>query len=278
MVDTQAFIEALCTTPRDQALAVLGELLRNRPTLAPAIVGFACPDLTYAPARGISEKRAMGTLKSFSQKTGFGFIACPELHEAQHRLHSWFCPVFGADVFVHVKQMGPFSSVLMPGTPVTFAVVIGKENKPQAYDVQPMDGLLAESTIHNVSESMVDMSQMSQMATFPGAFTGLGGFQDPFTGFGHTEIPPKTAPAAAKRKWEDVTAELGRFRGVVKSFNGAKGFGFIISEELQAHGYTQDVFLSQAHTPATAQAGSNVSFTAFLNERSQPQAKNVELI
>ncbi|CAK8993990.1 unnamed protein product [Durusdinium trenchii] len=235
MVDTQAFIEALCTTPRDQALAVLGELLRNRPTLAPAIVGFACPDLTYAPARGISEKRAMGTLKSFSQKTGFGFIACPELHE-----------VFGADVFV--------------------------------YDVQPMDGLLAESTIHNVSESMVDMSQMSQMATFPGAFTGLGGFQDPFTGFGHTEIPPKTAPAAAKRKWEDVTAELGRFRGVVKSFNGAKGFGFIISEELQAHGYTQDVFLSQAHTPATAQAGSNVSFTAFLNERSQPQAKNVELI
>eukprot|EP00913_Durusdinium_trenchii_P006511 g6118.t1 len=167
----------------------------------------------------------MGTLKSFSQKTGFGFIACPELHE-----------VFGADVFVHVKQMGPFSSVLMPGSgssenchvflPDFFSVFVAAfENKPQAYDVQPMDGLLAESTIHNVSESMVDMSQMSQMATFPGAFTGLGGFQDPFTGFGHTEIPPKTAPAAAKRKWEDVTAELGRFRGVVKSFNGAKGFG-----------------------------------------------------
>lgn len=118
-----------------QVLLVLTELLRNRPTVAPAIVGFACPNLqlafpslvgtaprTYAPARGLSEKRAMGMLKSFSVKTGFGFIACPELQEP-----------FGQDVFLHVKQMGPYAKLLMPGMPVTFAVVLGKENRPQAH-------------------------------------------------------------------------------------------------------------------------------------------------
>ncbi|CAJ1428814.1 unnamed protein product [Effrenium voratum] len=130
MVDTEAFINALCTTSREQAVSVISELLKNRPTLAPSVVNFACPDLTYAPARGLAENRAIGTLKSFSAKTGFGFIHCPELHE-----------VFGADVFVHMKQLG-HAQVLPAGTPVTFACVLGKENKPQAYDVQPMDGVL----------------------------------------------------------------------------------------------------------------------------------------
>lgn len=35
------------------------------------------------------------------------------------------------------------------------------------------------------------------------------------------------------------------------------------SQELQAHGYTQDVFLSQAHTPATAQAGEEDDLLSF---------------
>ena len=33
----EAFVEALMTMPREQAVAVLGELLRNRPTLAPRL-------------------------------------------------------------------------------------------------------------------------------------------------------------------------------------------------------------------------------------------------
>lgn len=277
IVDTQAFVEALMTMPREQAVAVLGELLRNRPTLAPSIVGFACPDLTYAPARGMTEKRAMGTLKSFSAKTGFGFIACPELHE-----------VFGADVFVHIKQMGPFASVLTPGTAVTFAVVIGKENKPQAYDVQPMDGVLAESIIQSVGETMQDMSMgpMAPMGPMAFAAPGLaaGPFVPPYGDFqgvppgGIPQPGPPSGTGGAKRKWDDPSAELGRYRGVVKSFNGTKGFGFIICEELQQQGFPQDVFLGQAQAPPTCQAGANVNFTAFLNERSQPQAKNVEII
>eukprot|EP00409_Alexandrium_fundyense_P003644 CAMPEP_0185905930 /NCGR_PEP_ID=MMETSP0196C-20130402/5092_1 /TAXON_ID=2932 /ORGANISM="Alexandrium fundyense, Strain CCMP1719" /LENGTH=58 /DNA_ID=CAMNT_0028625567 /DNA_START=23 /DNA_END=195 /DNA_ORIENTATION=+ len=54
---------------------------------------------------------------------GFGFIDCPELHA-----------VFGNDVFLHNKQLGEFG----PGAMVTFAVCLSKDNKPQAYDLQPM--------------------------------------------------------------------------------------------------------------------------------------------
>jgi len=270
----QAFMDALLATPREQAVMVLQELLRNRPMLAPAIVGFACPDLTYAPARGMAEKRAMGTLKSFSQKTGFGFIACPELHK-----------VFGADVFVHVKQMGPYSGILMPGTAVTFAVVMGKENKPQAYDVQPMDGVLADSMV--LFQTMGDNFQ--DTSSCPMTF-GNNSWTPPNltpSNFGELQGAPQmnqmNGPSggnshAGKRKWEDPSAELGRFQGVVKSFNGAKGFGFIICEDLQQQGYPQDVFLGQVQAPPACQAGSKVNFTAFLNDRSQPQAKNVEMI
>ncbi|CAJ1333116.1 unnamed protein product [Effrenium voratum] len=54
-----------------------------------------------------------------------------------------------------------------------------------------------------------------------------------------------------------------------------KGFGFLLSEELQALGYVQDIFLGQMHAPQNCQAGLAVSFTAFLNERNQPQAKDL---
>ena len=41
----EAFVEALMTMPREQAVAVLGELLRNRPTLAPRL--GAVVDVVY---------------------------------------------------------------------------------------------------------------------------------------------------------------------------------------------------------------------------------------
>eukprot|EP00434_Breviolum_minutum_P004411 symbB.v1.2.003886.t1/scaffold211.1/size373615/27 len=50
------------------------------------------------------------------------------------------------------------------------------------------------------------------------------------------------------------------------------------NSDLQQQGYPQDVFLGQVQAPPACQAGSKVNFTAFLNDRSQPQAKNVEMI
>eukprot|EP00438_Fugacium_kawagutii_P006130 Skav215476 [mRNA] locus=scaffold4792:60971:66671:+ [translate_table: standard] len=100
-------------------------------------------------------------------------------------------------------------------------------------------------------------------------------------------VPGPGAGPASKRKWEARGARAPGYpwpsTGTtscdwVKSFNAVKGFGFIICEVLQQQGYPQDVFLGQAHAPPGCQGGNNVNFTAFLNDRGQPQAKNVEII
>ena len=41
------------------ATAPQNEALKQRPRLAPAVVGFACPALTYAPARAMAERRRL---------------------------------------------------------------------------------------------------------------------------------------------------------------------------------------------------------------------------
>lgn len=53
---------------------------------------------------------------------GVGFIDCPELKA-----------VFQTDVYVHKNQVG----ALPIGTEVNFAILLSKDMKPQAFDLQP---------------------------------------------------------------------------------------------------------------------------------------------
>eukprot|EP00929_Paragymnodinium_shiwhaense_P027489 TRINITY_DN16127_c0_g1_i1.p1 TRINITY_DN16127_c0_g1~~TRINITY_DN16127_c0_g1_i1.p1 ORF type:complete len:250 (+),score=82.02 TRINITY_DN16127_c0_g1_i1:69-818(+) len=119
-VDAQSIANALASVDEDTAVSIITTVVAARPELAPPVVNFAVPDLTYPPARSLTERRAKGVLKSFNAEKGFGFIDCRELRE-----------VFGHDVFVHAKQLHG----LPPGTPVNFCVVLNKDNKLQAFDV-----------------------------------------------------------------------------------------------------------------------------------------------
>merc|ERR1719162_2112428 len=76
--------------------------------------------MAYAPSSILTAKRARGFIKSFNAATGFGFIDCPQLKE-----------LFGRDVFVHGKQMRGHTV----GSAVSFAIVLNKENQPQAFDI-----------------------------------------------------------------------------------------------------------------------------------------------
>ena len=42
--------------------------------------------------------------------------------------------VFGCDVFAHAKQIGGFT----PGTEVSFAILLNKDSKPQAFDIEEL--------------------------------------------------------------------------------------------------------------------------------------------
>lgn len=77
------------------------------------------------------------------------------------------------------------------------------------------------------------------------------------------------------QKGMDEQQVLGTFQGVIKSFNHAEnGYGFIDCPELKSGGYN-DVFLHREQR-GEFDVGSEVVFVAFLNRKSQPQAKELQ--
>merc|ERR1719487_2749168 len=124
MADPQAdfLVNAIAALDDDIAVKVITDTLTLRPEVAPVVVTQTCPDLTYAPASSMTSRRSAGIVKTSVGANGFGFLACPEIKL-----------IFGQDVYVHKDQLGD----LAPGTEVNFAVLLSKDMKPQAFDIQP---------------------------------------------------------------------------------------------------------------------------------------------
>merc|ERR1712039_190874 len=74
---------------------------------------------------GVTDRSFTGTVKSFNENKGFGFIACDEIMEQ-----------FGGDVFLHHQQFRG----LEVGQEVTFEVFLNKDQKPQAKGVAAAGG------------------------------------------------------------------------------------------------------------------------------------------
>merc|ERR1719487_1408005 len=115
-------IDAILGLDDDIAVKVITDTLTLRPEVAPVVVNKTCPALTYAPASSMTSRRSAGIVKNLAGANGFGMLACPEIKL-----------IFGSDVHVHKDQLGDMA----PGTEVNFAVLLSKDNKPQAFDLQP---------------------------------------------------------------------------------------------------------------------------------------------
>merc|ERR1712194_298759 len=72
----------------------------------------------------------------------------------------------------------------------------------------------------------------------------------------------------------DPSQVIGTFIGTIKSFNPKSGFGFIVSADLKAAGHDKDVFLMHQQME-DFEVGAQVQFTAFLNNKGSPQAKDL---
>lgn len=241
--EAQAVAAMLQGMDAESAVAAISQVLTAKPELAPAIVGFAVPDLTYAPSRAFTERRAKGVVKQYNEVSGFGFIECPELHA-----------VFGKDVFVHARQLSCFEI----GTEVTFAVVLNKDNKPQAVDLLNMHGKGGDGKTHGKGVSAGGKGK------FDGFSKGVGGGGS----FGKGGKLSTAKP--------DEQATLGQFTGFIKSFNNKNGygFGFIQSEEMKAQGYATDVYVHHLQLNG-CEVMQEISFVAYLNSKMQPQARDV---
>jgi len=306
-VNVASLVDTLGMLDGETAVQLINQVLRARPELTPAIVGIACPELTYAPARAMTERRPKGVIKSFDQHQGFGFIACPEL-----------TAVFGEDVFIHGKQMGSFDI----GSEVSFAVTLSEDNKPQAYDVQHLMLGMMQNPMHTQLQMQQQQIMMMQgmgnsatgkagwgggwasdgwatsgcsMGSWGGDYSaGWGdmssgwadhGWGDPMRGCkrgkgggcclpgGGYAAAACAAPGAEAQDAESAT--LGQFSGSIKSFDEKNGFGFIECTPLRRQGYDRDVFLHQSQRGGLA-VGTEVTFIAYLNTSGQLRARFVQ--
>lgn len=73
----------------------------------------------------------------------------------------------------------------------------------------------------------------------------------------------------------DDSQVLGDFMGSIKSFNPKSGYGFIDCPDLRAQGHDKDVFLHHQQL-GEFEVGAQIQFTAFLNQKGSPQAKDLK--
>lgn len=103
-------------------LALLTSVLEKRTTVLQDLVDWAIPDRAYVSSRLLADCRGIGTIKSFSDAKGYGFVDCPAVKAS-----------FDCDVFLHHAQRQHFEV----GHEVSFALLLNDDRKPQAFDLAP---------------------------------------------------------------------------------------------------------------------------------------------
>lgn len=297
--DEQAVQDALVNMEDEVAAGILVNLLQAKPELAPVLVTVALPDMAYAPSSILTAKRAHGAIKSFNEEKGFGFIDCPQLKE-----------LFGRDVFVHGKQMRGHTV----GSACSFAIVLNKDNHPQAFDIMEEDEGKGKG---GKAAGKMDAGAGKGKAMFDpwtgepygkgydkgydkgfdkgygkfdagyGGDKGYGKFDAGWggdKGFGKAEMkgwgkPDKGAGKGGEKGKQqtnigpNVAEVLGQSIGTIKSFSDKNGYGFIDSPEVKELGY-QDVFIHHQQM-GNFKVGDEVVFTCYLNDKGNPQAKDL---
>lgn len=279
--------QALQGLEDENLLAVLQGVLQDRTGVLQALVDWAVPGLVYIPSKAITERRIMGVIKSYSPKDGYGFIACPEVQE-----------VFGCDVFLHASQMGQLGL----GDRVNFAVLLNKDQKPQAFDVA-----LGEPGSWDSKQQAANLGGAAGKGLQEWGGKGKG-YGKPWDGYAEWDKGAKGwdkgwgkgsyyggvdpwnaatwkgggvvkgagagvgATAGAGREMPGVTDR--RWEGAIKNFNRANGYGFIACDELSAIFGGSDVFVHHAQI-GVFQIGEVVNFSVILNKDQKPQAMDL---
>lgn len=230
-------------------------------------------------------KRYAGQILNFSWQKAFGFIKSDEATTD-----------FGKDVFVSSNEIGHFQ----PGDQVTFTIVVNKNSQPQARLLQGSDGSIA-------APQSGQAASHTQYAPPPAAVVPPAKrprVDGPSTAqVGLPPLPPTVTPswAPASDSWDrgpkpaarhaprevpppahftpsgppqQAAVEAGqRFVGSITAFNPGSHFGFI-SSPAATQAFGKDVFLSDREI-GSFQVHDSVSFEVVMNNRGQPQARNL---
>lgn len=209
----------------------------------------------------------LGRLKSFSNRSGYGFIECAAAKK------EW-----GVDVFVHKNLVRTPWKLCQP---VEFAVVQNARGQPQAVDVNWLPWIpqaqpprtvsavapLAAATVlvpaPAASAETTNGASVSPKEDKPSA-TAAG---DP--GSAEAEAPPPSPPVV------EAPRRPRRYIGTLKSYSRAQGYGFITCNALhQAH--SRDVYLDKGQmTEGGWRIGQVIEFEIVQNAKGQPQARRI---
>mmetsp|Transcript_108343 Transcript_108343/g.170885 ORF Transcript_108343/g.170885 Transcript_108343/m.170885 type:complete len:574 (-) Transcript_108343:169-1890(-) len=234
--------------------------------------------------------RHEGVIKSFSDKSQYGFIQCEEASRT-----------YGCDVFLSARELGNCKVK----DEVTFRLEINKTGKPQAYDVRRIaeesfgeDEQAAEAenmrlpgvvrSIDKVSGfgfiTCAEVTETYGQDVFVAA-QDIGSFRPgtdvSFVFFenqqgkpqGRDLMPLEAGSSARAGSAHEEGVSESAWQGTIKSFATKTGYGFIECEEAKSQ-YGCDVFLT-ARDAGGFSVGDLVSFDCSLNNSKKPQASNL---
>lgn len=211
-----------------------------QPVSTNALAGSMSPEALAAVESG---QIFAGTVKSYDDGKGFGFIDCPETQQ-----------IFSTDVFLLRSTLG--GHVVIPGDQLQFNVRINPGRGPVAKEVTILSsgGGLSSGAMAQPSGAMAQPMGMQQTPKLH----PLGGNEPSsgLTGSGDGQV----------------------LMGTIKSFDEAKGYGFIDCAETKQM-YGNDVFVLKSMLggcPVTA--GDQVQFTYEERPGKGPVAKEVTIL
>lgn len=196
--------------------------------------------------------RYVGQLKSFSATSGYGFIGCPETFA-----------VYGRDVFVHQNQ----TAGIVMGDHVEFGLIV-KNGQPQAHDVKRVTVPARRSDelrAHSSSSPPQPATDESNTTTPRIELKGTQGSEEAPIHQRHSEEGDKPK--------QNLPEEKPKHKGILKSYNAEKGYGFISCKEMTTQ-FGKDVFVHSKHIQ-TFRVGDRLQFYVEIKNDS-PQAFDVK--
>lgn len=248
----------------EQVFHSVCQAIMQRPAIAIQVVRWLIPDYCFGPSTSLTERpvRYTGTIKSFVQKTNFGFVTSPAIQQQ-----------FGTDVWIHRAQL----SVFKVGDLVNFAVLLNKEGKPQAFDLCNPDEFKEQESTPIMPLAAAEAALLG-MASGQ-IITGLPSPAGTTSSIGAAPATDGQQPAAGP--YVDVSQiDTGaltsrRYKGSMKSFDQAKGYGFITCPELYQL-FQKDVYVHFRQCEGFT-AGCEVTFSITMGKSGMgPQALNLQ--
>jgi len=234
---------------------------------APTGLG-ATPGITNAmdPLSGLG--MLQGTVKSFSERNGYGFINVP-----------------GLPMDIRFGKNDLVGEVISPGAPVQFKLAASPDGRLQGNTVIPMQAIMQSQVQVPVQVPMQVPVQVQIQPATQGVKRSVAPanhvpaqVQAPTIDFSVVQQPvklPKTEPVS-------VISTGQWMSGTIKSYNPLKGWGLIVTPGITGGGggKNSDVFFLKTNLPKEYRdteglAGSSVTYELMTQQNGQYRAQNV---